>query len=818
MNHQNDFLSFDQYRQFPTCNLQAIVYSLYLACVGRIVTFFLIFSVTIFSCSHLFSQSFLDQENQFFKRCEGKGLFIEGVFSPIESQDNDSDCAIMMNPSSGEQGTAILRRILKISEGKNFNAAIVSRQAPNALEDIAQASDHDRISAEHDAECSSEEKNISQYTEAATVIEKEDEGEIYSEFVPEDVRKEKQSLEETEAETAYEKSEEMSAAARAALYRALSLDEGTPEYELAWQELSQLAKETTKAWEETAAFFRKKYDQVPEVTQDYWGRKLSCAEKRVALWREAQKLAADEVSSYDLHEQLPFDGGISHTKSKNLCSSTNNCTESIHISSNSPSELNCCNPSNPSTSSVSAIMNTRSKLHDIWNAEFDRWIARFEADKLVRVVTRAKAKREGGDQTGNADHLLMKRGEDIARCFARVDSIRVEAQRKYQKYQDNKKSSILRKAQATYKQVDDLETIALREYAAIAKRDAITSAREEPAGVHIIWEQRLDQALNNAEEKVRIASTSHADPWADEALRTAQRMVDIVAAEKQALNAFNGEQERLAYFRKRWIAMIEAKKKAPKAQCPNEESCVINTSAVEGFTQKSSSEESYDEVPVPVSLRTDDSDVKEEPLATLEQTRDAATERKKTMPLSKEKRQQLMTLIMMGKIKENLRQKPRIKEILRKKSGQLLVKGVRTNRVTSPAETMEGGYLRPDLGSRIYNGLVYTEHALERMAPNTPEVIALLQNNATKRRNRATKRAVENWMDSQEGSLKDLAADFQASWKQDSPQTRGILPSVVEAEIANPGTTDVRVVTSKEGHVITVIRTKKPGRVGKLGS
>ena len=40
---------------------------------------------------------------------------------------------------------------------------------------------------------------------------------------------------------------------------------------------------------------------------------------------------------------------------------------------------------------------------------------------------------------------------------------------------------------------------------------------------------------------------------------------------------------------------------------------------------------------------------------------------------------------------------------------------------------------------------------------------------------------------------------------KNAPNPRGVPPSVVEAEIAQPGSTGVRVMLNEKGHVITVI-------------
>jgi len=46
---------------------------------------------------------------------------------------------------------------------------------------------------------------------------------------------------------------------------------------------------------------------------------------------------------------------------------------------------------------------------------------------------------------------------------------------------------------------------------------------------------------------------------------------------------------------------------------------------------------------------------------------------------------------------------------------------------------------------------------------------------------------------------------FGEWWKDHGPDPRSIPPSVVEAEIANPGSTGVRVILNSDGDVVTVI-------------
>ncbi|KAJ9414782.1 virulence plasmid 65kDa B protein-domain-containing protein [Fusarium oxysporum] len=96
-------------------------------------------------------------------------------------------------------------------------------------------------------------------------------------------------------------------------------------------------------------------------------------------------------------------------------------------------------------------------------------------------------------------------------------------------------------------------------------------------------------------------------------------------------------------------------------------------------------------------------------------------------------------------------------------------------------------------GMRI-NGRWYTEHALERMAPNTPEVRSLIRTRVQARFERLGLKPGDPMYDK---ILTKMVKEIDP---------RGIPPSVVEAEIARPGSTNVNVIATKHGErVITVM-------------
>jgi RHS repeat-associated protein len=95
-------------------------------------------------------------------------------------------------------------------------------------------------------------------------------------------------------------------------------------------------------------------------------------------------------------------------------------------------------------------------------------------------------------------------------------------------------------------------------------------------------------------------------------------------------------------------------------------------------------------------------------------------------------------------------------------------------------------------GMRV-NGRWYSEHALERMAPDTPQVRAQLRTQAAARLERLGIRP------------SNPAYDRLMTRALGRIDPRGVPPSVVEAEIANPGSTNVRVITARRGQVVVTV-------------
>ncbi len=100
-------------------------------------------------------------------------------------------------------------------------------------------------------------------------------------------------------------------------------------------------------------------------------------------------------------------------------------------------------------------------------------------------------------------------------------------------------------------------------------------------------------------------------------------------------------------------------------------------------------------------------------------------------------------------------------------------------------------WVLPKKGGATINSRWYTEHALERMAPRTPSVMAELERRFLERARK-------------EGCLPQTK-EFGKWMEKNAPNPRNIPPSVVEAEISKPGSTNIRVELNQTGDVITVI-------------
>jgi hypothetical protein len=106
--------------------------------------------------------------------------------------------------------------------------------------------------------------------------------------------------------------------------------------------------------------------------------------------------------------------------------------------------------------------------------------------------------------------------------------------------------------------------------------------------------------------------------------------------------------------------------------------------------------------------------------------------------------------------------------------------------------------LPPQGGGMRINGRWYTEHALERMAPDTLQVNAELEARLISRLRKAgLNPGSPAWKVCLDKGFKKVV------------DPRGIPPSVVEAEIQNPGSTNVKVITAKRQQVVVTVMPRK---------
>lgn len=101
--------------------------------------------------------------------------------------------------------------------------------------------------------------------------------------------------------------------------------------------------------------------------------------------------------------------------------------------------------------------------------------------------------------------------------------------------------------------------------------------------------------------------------------------------------------------------------------------------------------------------------------------------------------------------------------------------------------------LPSDGGGMMINGRYYTEHALERMAPNTPQIRAeITKRMAVRMEKLGLRPGSPAWDQCLSRALKKV-------------DPRGVPPSVVEAEIATPGATNVKVITANRKRVVVTV-------------
>lgn len=124
--------------------------------------------------------------------------------------------------------------------------------------------------------------------------------------------------------------------------------------------------------------------------------------------------------------------------------------------------------------------------------------------------------------------------------------------------------------------------------------------------------------------------------------------------------------------------------------------------------------------------------------------------------------------------------------------------GIQSTKVRSPPLDAPLYDLPEQGGGMRIGGRWYTEHALERMAPDTPAVRAELLRRAVERTRK---------FGLAEGSE---AYNKVLSYFKAKIDPRGVTPNVVEAELLRPGSTNVRVIAVKQKSIVVTVIPRTP--------
>ena len=125
---------------------------------------------------------------------------------------------------------------------------------------------------------------------------------------------------------------------------------------------------------------------------------------------------------------------------------------------------------------------------------------------------------------------------------------------------------------------------------------------------------------------------------------------------------------------------------------------------------------------------------------------------------------------------------------------------------TDSEVTSGNDYLFPSSEPSLYNGRLYSVHALERMALPTPPIVKLLLA-------RTYKRMKSLWISKYQPKKLDFSELDDSSdnkivgwWIKLYPEARAIMPSEVERELESPGSTGLFVVTDSHQQILTAYR------------
>ncbi|HLB33537.1 MAG TPA: hypothetical protein VJK54_04810, partial [Chthoniobacterales bacterium] len=199
-----------------------------------------------------------------------------------------------------------------------------------------------------------------------------------------------------------------------------------------------------------------------------------------------------------------------------------------------------------------------------------------QADKAVNdlwEVIESKYKEDTGDELGDPDertpqasnaymNWYTKCQTDYKSCFKETDEALIKAQTKYYSSND---ANTRAQAQLLYQQADLLEESILVNYSEIAKHGALEAARkritqEEVENAYKLIQNEHAQKIS----EITINGKMPSETWADDTERTSKRTSAVTTATQKAIEAFQAEEERLAYIKKRWIASIKEEKRDSK--------------------------------------------------------------------------------------------------------------------------------------------------------------------------------------------------------------------------------------------------------------
>ncbi|MFI0347731.1 MAG: hypothetical protein ACH346_03000, partial [Chthoniobacterales bacterium] len=232
------------------------------------------------------------------------------------------------------------------------------------------------------------------------------------------------------------------------------------------------------------------------------------------------------------------------------------------------------------TENEAAVTEAKKKLQEADRSVNARY-HRLQQDRLNAMLEKNRAATKGeapqSEQSKFEEEpanykfeLRTKKEGDLARYFEEAEKAKIAARKKYT---TSRVPSVRVVAEALYSKVDELEEEGLKNYEAVAERDALEAARNKTMGAEEAWEDRYLQAVKKAKAAREEAHTKNDMPsfdyWADDIQRKADRETGIAKADWRAFGAFVREAERLEDIETIWIADVEAEERLAKMKIEN---------------------------------------------------------------------------------------------------------------------------------------------------------------------------------------------------------------------------------------------------------